>query len=809
MSSHLVLTGLDLLIDLAIFSALAISIISGKIPPRWRWTVVAMAAVVLFNLTQSVLATDEAPSTLFSVDRIVHAGEVIAFVGMMAVFRTEMVRPSNLVTRAEKRHPAHGPRIDDVRAIVIMSTPDGVVRDINRHGRELLGTRACKLIGNEVFSLAVCPGELRRAREDFMRFVASAGRLGGESEYAISAGAKTRLINWRRTAQIDSTGSVIGVVSYGDDVTERRDAEEHLADKSHLLDSVHDAVIVTSVAGERLYFNRAAHEMLGMTHEDFERLAPFEWLSISDLVGTDHDIAEMIWSDGQVIEVKARHRNGTEVPLELRSQRIQFARKDCVMTVIRDISARQQAENLMTQLAYTDALTGLANRRMVLDQLTEGIVSVAKYGTSLAVLYVDVDNLKGVNDRLGHATGDELIVLVGKRLVGVVREQDLVGRVGGDEFILVIDDAGSRESVESVACRLLESLGEPLMLRGHELRISASIGVALAKGTESAEELVTKADRAMYFAKRAGGDRYLIHDASMDESYLDEFALKNDLSQALDRKEFFLEYQPIVDSALQKITAVEALVRWAHPTRGVLPPDAFIGLAEQTGAIREIGRWVLHSACRSLTEFRRKGLALERIAVNVSPLQLTDPSFLSDVMVTLRFYGIQPESLELELIETQAMDHSSDIESVFGELREAGVRIALDDFGVGHSSLERLRRLPITTLKLDQTFVKDLCNTSTAHPIVETILVLAENLDLRVVAEGVETTCQADHLRNAGCDELQGYAFSRPCSLPSLLEWSKAPISPRECNHPCPRGVEMAHAEMAGAMRAVVEGVRV
>ena len=786
MTSVHALTLADLLIDSSILVVLVVSLASRRVPQRWRGTAVVLAVVVLFNLAQSSLALEEVPNPIFSAGRLLHAGEIAALALTVFVFSREMRHPDRLLERAEARRTAGVPGLDAVPAIVLTMTRDGVVRHINRHCAESLGSSAKSLIGREVFRLTPRGEERKRVKAEFMLFVGSAGTLGGEAEYTIQTADGPRLIRWRRTAQLDKGGNVMGVVSYGEDITERRDTEERLAAESYLLDSVHDAVLVLGPHGETLYFNRAAHDRIGLTADEFEGLRTADWLEPESRVVVARHIEEVRRIGAAMVEVVAQTKDGINLPLELRSQKITFEHKDCVMIVLRDISSRRQAQSLIEQMAFTDPLTGLSNRRTVLDSLAVSIYHLTRHDAPPVVFYLDVDNLKSVNDTLGHEAGDRLIRLVSERITEVLRDNDTIGRVGGDEFVIVLPHPGDADAVEEVAHRLLDRLAEPLTLDGHELRVGASIGIALCAPGLSAAEVITRADRAMYEAKRSGGRRFLWHSVSMDEEFRDRFMLKNDLAQALEREEFVLDFQPIVGGLTRRTIAAEALLRWRHPTRGLLGPDMFIDLAEQTGAIRDIGRWVLWTACSTLADWRQRGLDLQRIAVNVSPLQLSEPSFVSDVLATVNAFGLDPGSLELELTETQAMENSLEVGSIFARLRAEGIRLALDDFGVGHSSLERLRRLPITTLKMDRTFVADLCYSSHAHPIVETVLVLAANLKLNVVAEGVETSCQADYLRDAGCSELQGYAFARPMPAEALYECAREPLAAAHCeNVPC------------------------
>ncbi|HET6351785.1 MAG TPA: EAL domain-containing protein [Coriobacteriia bacterium] len=785
MTAHYAFMALDITVNVAIFAALLVGIVKEYVPQRWRLTVGMLATVALLNLVQSLLALRQPPGPILSVDRLFHAAEISALIVTILVLRNEVLRPVRLLDRSESHSRVGFTGLDAIPALVITSTHDGVVRKINHYGLELLGSRARAVVGREIFRLAP-KGDLRkRVKHDFLQFVGSSGTVGVESEYPIETVHGTRLMRWRRTAQIDGRGMVIGVVSHGEDITERRETEERLTAESHLLDSVHDAVIVTSPEGRRLYFNRAAHDMLGLAEEEFSNVEPFAWIDASSRRLAQLHLAEARRLGDHMTELVGVREDGTELPLELRSQKIRFEHQDCVMTVFRDISSRRQAQDLIERMAYTDPLTGLANRRLALDRLALEVSDYVEGTSSLAVLYLDVDNLKHVNDTLGHEGGDQLVRIVGERLLEVVRGRDLVSRVGGDEFVIVAAEAGAATEVTEIAARILARLSEPVCVRGHEMSVAASVGIASATGVETPEQLITMADRAMYFAKRSGGGKYLVHTPSMDDEFLDEFVLQNDLTHALERNELVVEYQPIVDASTGRVVAAEALLRWRHPERGMLQPSQFIGLAEQSGAIRPIGHWVLRHACATLKTWRAAGLDIERVAVNVSPLQLCEPSFVRDVFKAAETVGLPTSCIELEITETQAMDHSEEVEGVFRRLGEGGVRIALDDFGVGHSSLERLRRWPISTLKLDRTFVADLCTSSSAHPIVETVLVLAANLGLVVVAEGVETACQAEYLRDAGCDYLQGFAFARPGSASWFAEFAGPVISPTECPDPC------------------------
>ena len=784
---------LSLLIDAVVAIAFARGLLRGRSPRRWRGTLFVLTCVALLNLVQSVLSLSEAHGAVFSAGRLVHGAEVLALAGTVIVFRREMLQPSRLLGRVDRKRKMTESDVDAVQAPVISLTPDGVIRHVNPRAAEILNVNPDSLAGSDLFRMIGTTVKRRSAREDFMRFVGSAGTQCSEWENTCAGPDGKLLIRWHGSAQFDASGAVVGVVCYGEDITEQRRTEERLHAESYFLDSVHDAVAVRDASSKWLYFNRATHDMLGLSREGFESLQPFAWIAPESIPGFQRhlDAVQLIGDD--IMEVVALRKDGSHLPLELRSQRIDFDGQACTMSVFRDVSSRYQAQDLMTQMAFTDALTGLPNRRTVEARLSHALDRFALGEAQPSVLYLDVDNLKSVNDTLGHEAGDRLIRMVGERLTALLRDGDTVGRMGGDEFVVVLMQCGDALLSEEVARRLLEGLSKPLRLDGHELCLGVSIGVVDCERGMTADDVIVRADRAMYTAKRSGGRRVIQHSPAMDQEFLDRFTLKNDLARALERREFIVDFQPIVAATTGHVVAAEALLRWNHPVRGVLAPGLFIDLAEQAGIIREMGLWVIAEACAALVLWRQQGMDLARVSVNVSPLQLHDPSFISDLLATVALHGLEPGSLELEITETQAMEYTGELETVFTRLRDQGVRIALDDFGVGYSSLERLRGLPITTLKLDRTFVADLCTTSHVHPIIDTVLVLASNLHLDVVAEGVETSCQANYLQAAGCQLLQGFAFARPMDVQSFSSSCAGVLIPDDCEDAgrCQRDVEL------------------
>jgi diguanylate cyclase (GGDEF)-like protein len=417
----------------------------------------------------------------------------------------------------------------------------------------------------------------------------------------------------------------------------------------------------------------------------------------------------------------------------------------------------------LSHQALHDALTGLPNRALVLDRAAQLLMrSGRRPGTLAGALFIDIDGFKHVNDNLGHAAGDELLKTVGERLQGAVRDQDTVGRLGGDEFVVLVDVAGDAQTVDILADRLTEVLREPVELDagGRLFAVTASIGVAVGQYS-SPDTLLRDADLALYAAKAAGKDRYALFDVSMNEGAEGRLELEADLGVALRQKQFYLLYQPIFDLPSQGVVGVEALIRWEHPVRGVVPPDSFIPLAEDTGKIVEIGRWVLEEACRQAAVWVAEGLELP-IAVNVSAHQLARQGFADDVRSALEKSGIAPSLLTLELTETTLMRDVGAACDSLREIKQLGVRVAIDDFGTGYASLSQLQRMPVDILKIDRSFVAALNDGGQSRELLQAILGVGEALSLSVVAEGIEERGQMAMLEEMGCEMAQGFLMGKP-----------------------------------------------
>ncbi|HWH59058.1 MAG TPA: EAL domain-containing protein [Terriglobales bacterium] len=448
----------------------------------------------------------------------------------------------------------------------------------------------------------------------------------------------------------------------------------------------------------------------------------------------------------------------TKVPLKDRRGRIIGT-----MGISHNITERKQAEARIQHMALHDALTGLPNRVLLVDRLSQAISLARRSGKHVAVLMLDLDRFKSVNDSFGHHVGDSLLEVVAIRLKSCLRESDVVARWGGDEFVVVLPEVNQLCGAEMVAEKILTTLAEPFLIESHRLQISASIGICQfpADGENSAG-LLEIADAAMYESKKKGRDTYSFFTPELTQATLRRKQLEVDLREACIRGEFILYYQPLVAIDSSCITAVEALLRWHHPELGIISPVEFIPLMEELGLISEAGNWVLKTACIQNVKWKAMGLAPVRVAVNVSAQQFLRGNIVSAVKSALRESGLDPQWLELELTESLTLDDSGTSIAIMQELKQIGVSLSLDDFGTGWSSLSYLRQFPLDRIKIDRSFLRDVGTHSSAEAVVRSILNLGRNLGLSCVAEGVETTEQLTYLKNQKCAEMQGYLYSVP-----------------------------------------------
>ncbi len=461
---------------------------------------------------------------------------------------------------------------------------------------------------------------------------------------------------------------------------------------------------------------------------------------------------------------------GNFTAMELRILPLEFRGEPAILSVGVDITERKRNQARMQHMAYHDPLTDLPNRHLFLDRLDQSLRRAIRSGQLGALVFVDLDNFKNINDSLGHSAGDTLLRQAAGRLREVVRNEDTVARLGGDEFVICLADLGNDfNQVAGLANHraeeFLRSLSEPFFIAGHRLTVTASLGVALfPDGDVSASELLRNADTAMYQAKARGKDTYIIFEQSMAEATAFRLTMENDLRKALDHNEFFLTFQPQVESGTNRIIGAETLLRWQHPLRGIVSPVEFIPVLEGMGLIVKVGEWTLRAACQTVHDWMDKGLWGEDqvMGINVSPQQFSQPEFFDQVREAIEDAGIPPRCIDLEITEGMVINEVEETIIRMNQIREYGVTFSIDDFGTGYSSLSYLKRLPLDVLKVDQSFVRDLSTDTNDAAIVETILAMARHLKLDTIAEGVESEEQLRFLESKGCNRYQGYLFSPP-----------------------------------------------
>jgi diguanylate cyclase (GGDEF)-like protein/PAS domain S-box-containing protein len=552
-----------------------------------------------------------------------------------------------------------------------------------------------------------------------------------------------------------------------------------------LVQHVSDLITVLDSDGTVIYQSSSVERVLGYTVEDivgsrFDRLLhPGEEGRLPHLLANRTAAAGAV---PQVFECALRHRNGNVRRFEmLYTDLLDDENVRGIVLNGRDVSERKVFEEQLAHQAFHDPVTNLANRALFVERVRHAVARAARERTTLAVVFMDLDEFKTVNDSLGHAAGDAVLLAVARRLSGSIRASDTAARFGGDEFAVLLEDVGSVQEAADTAERILASLAAPIVLQGKQIFVGSSLGLSVvdSDSTADADELIRNADAAMYIAKRDGKGGYRLFEPAMHEEVLERLELRADLQRAMAAGELDLHYQPIVRLSDGGVTGVEALLRWRHPVRGIVPPDQFVPLAEEIGLIVPIGRWVLREACRQARQMQTvivSDVPLT-VAVNLSVRQLQHSDIVADVTDALAESGLPASCLTLEITETVMMTDTDTALRRLGELKELGVRLAMDDFGTGYSSLSYLSQLPVDIVKMDRSFLRAGASPR-ASALASVVVALGETLQLDVVAEGIEYEEQWIALRDLGCDLGQGFLFARPMDFHSTLEYLRAAAEP-------------------------------
>jgi diguanylate cyclase (GGDEF)-like protein/PAS domain S-box-containing protein len=633
---------------------------------------------------------------------------------------------------------------------------------------------ACRKLGysrEELLSLA--PQDIISISREELSAIYSRLIEGGEGDTAVGGwyrrkdGSRFPVEAFRRAVQSEGSHVIVAVVR---DVTERRATEEELRRFRLAMDNSADMIVLVDRATMRFVdVNETACKLLGYSREEMLRMGPQDVLPVGreELERSYDDLIAHPARGANVPagEIKSHYicKDGTLLPFESTRHVLRSEDTTLIAGISRDIRARLAIEEKVSYLAQFDALTGLPNRNLFQDRLTQAMALAKRNTWPMAVLFIDLDRFKLVNDTLGHAAGDKLLKEAAERLRSCVRASDTVGRLGGDEFAAILSELGKQGDAGRVAQKIIDAFKRPFDLEGKETYVTASVGVTLYPAdSDNAEALVVNADAAMYRAKEQGRDNYQYFTRDMNERAVQRVQMEVALRRALEREEFRLFYQPKADLVTGKICGFEALLRWEHPDKGMILPGEFIPVLEETGLIVQAGEWVLRTACVQIKAWQAAGLKVPPISVNLSARQFEQKNLKGAVAQILGDTKVDPSLIEFEITESLLMNDPEGAARTLHDLKDSGVKLSMDDFGTGYSSLGYLKRFPIDTLKIDRTFVRDISTDADDATLTRAIINLAQNLRLNVVAEGVETEAQLAFLCLNGCDEMQGYLFARP-----------------------------------------------
>jgi len=565
-------------------------------------------------------------------------------------------------------------------------------------------------------------------------------------------------------------GIITGAMTLVQDITEKRKTDQVLQRFRFSIEQASEAIFWINEEGRFLFVNDQACRSLGYSKQELQTL---------HLWDIDPDFHAERWADQwanlkktkkRVLETRHQRKDGSFFPVEVLASQCLFKNGAHHVAFVRDITIRKEYEKQLEHQSNHDALTGLANRVLLDDRIQQAIAHAERAQRNTAVFLLDLDRFKVINDSLGHSQGDAVLLEVAERLLACISPGDTLSRLGGDEFAIIMTQINHPAEARIMAQKILTAFEQPFPLGKRELRITTSIGASLyPRDGEQSEDLLRHADAAMYQAKRQGGNGFQFCSKEMDARAHKALELEGDLRQALQLGSFVLHYQPKVRIASGKIDGCEALVRWNHPTKGMVPPDDFIPLAEETGLIIALGAWVFREVCRQFKAWQEQGLPPIKIAVNLSARQFLQSDFVESIQTILHEFDMDPHWLDLELTESMVMEDPDRIAKLLAELKQIGFALSLDDFGTGYSSLNYLRRFPIDCLKIDRSFILDVASDATAASVANSVIGIAHSLGIHAIAEGVETREQYAFLAMCECDSVQGYLFSKPLPADDLV----------------------------------------
>jgi diguanylate cyclase (GGDEF)-like protein/PAS domain S-box-containing protein len=732
------------------------------------WPCVAWTAVAI-GLGQLAIALHLAPS--FIHEPLVFGVSVLGLVGAVLVIellgRATTGRESVEVElrQSERRFKA---LVSNAADIIVVSDQKGAVQYVSPAFERILG-QSMDSYRERTLAQLIHPDDLARLAEEFPPILADPGIVLSTVLRSQDAEGRWRHFEATVTNHLDDP-DVRGIVGNLHDITELREAHERFRSA---FENAPIGMTIADLDGRIIRANNAFGDIVGRSAADLAGTASTDLTHPDDRESTTSEIERLISSGSSVgyqIEKRYMHHDGHEVWVSVSVSCVRDGQDRPVYLIgqIEDITERRALRERLAYAAIHDPLTSLPNRELFMDRLEVALRRAKRANHDVTVMFLDLDRFKLINDSLGHDVGDQVLRAVADRLSGAMRASDTLARFGGDEFTILCEDVSNDNDALEVAQRLVESMGQPLSLDTGEVFVSLSVGIALSRAAESAALVLRNADIAMYRAKARGPSRIEIYRGDDERNVVSRLRTSNELHRAIERDELELHYQPFVDLNTETLVGMEALVRWQHPTRGLLLPQEFIPLAEDSGMIVALGEWVLNEACRQTAEWlvRRRGSGLDdnrlNMSVNVSAVQLADARFPTQVAEAIASSGINPDRLWLEITESALMRDADEAVLVLQEFTKLGIHVEIDDFGTGYSSLSYLQRFPVECLKIDRSFVDDLDLRSDNAAIVRAIIGLGSSLGLTIIAEGVERQAQVEKLQALGCSLAQGYLYARP-----------------------------------------------
>ena len=657
---------------------------------------------------------------------------------------------------------------------ILGKSMDGKITSWNRAAEKMYGYTRGEVVGRDLSFLV--PPERQAEIQAILERVLSGQPIECLETQRLTKTGSVLDVSLSVSPIKDSTGLITGASAIARDITLRKRAEEQLKLQSAVLEAAANAIVITDFEGTIVWANHAFTTMTGYSKEEVLR----KNLRLLKSGEQPESYYAELWStisSGKVWqgEIVNRRKDGTTYTEEMTitpvSRDVGNPADRYFIAIKQDITKRKRAEERVQYLAYYDALTGLPNRTLLQDRLAKALAGARRRKDKVAILFLDLDRFKDINDSLGHSVADLLLQEVAERLKTWAREQDTVARVGGDEFLIVLTGVKDVADAAVATERIVNLMTAEFVVQSHSLSIDCSVGISIfPEHGADGETLIKNADAAMYSAKENGRNRFQFFTEDMNAQVVERLTLENSLRLALDKKELFLVYQPQMDIATGRITGLEALLRWQHPDLGLVPPDRFIRIAENSGLIVPIGEWVVRTACRQARKWQDEGLPAVSVAVNVSAVQFRQEGFCELIRRALHETGLAPQYLELELTESLLLANADLMLSVVQELKAMGVTLAIDDFGTGYSSFSYLKQFPVGRLKIDRSFIRDVAVNPDDAAITTAIISMAKRLRLKVIAEGVENEEQMAFLRAHQCDEIQGYYFSKPLPVDKVAD---------------------------------------